>query len=131
MARVGVPYFTSAVTASPADATETVIATLAGCSVRYPSDHFVIVAVADITPQAAVTSVTLKVRRTSVSGTTVGTMIETPKAAADITRGVFVFACDDAPGDVAGLTYVLTATMTTAGGASVVNAVELIATLTS
>lgn len=131
MARVGVPYFTNTVTASPAGATEIVIATLDGCYVRYPSDHFILSARADITVEASVTGITLKLRRSSLTGTLIATSVFTPKAAADFVRCSVGIDASDAPGDVANLTYVLTATMTAAGGASTVNLVSLGATLTS
>ncbi len=131
MARTAVPFFTTDVTASPAGAGETVIATLHGCTVSYPSDRFVIEGFANITLDANVTAIVLAVRRTDISGTLVSDPAVTPKAAGDFTGATFQVVCSDAPGDVAGLTYVLTATLTAAGGASTVNDVALIASLTS
>lgn len=131
MARQPISYATATVTASPADATETVIATLSGVSVTYPSDKVFISAVVNLTWQAAVTGVTFKIRRTSVSGTTVATMTDTPKAAADITAQSSPIAGIDSPGDMANGTYVLTATCTAAGGASTVNAVGMFANICS
>lgn len=131
MPRQPITYSTTAVTASPADDTETVIATLPGVTVTYPSDRVVLTAIADISWQAAVTGCTLKIRRTGVSGTTVATMVQTPKAAADIVREPTPIAGVDTPGDMANGTYVLTCTLTAAGGASTVNAVSLIGNVCS
>lgn len=131
MSRQAIPYYTNAVTASPSGATEIVIATLPGCSVSYPSDHFIIQAFADITVQAATTAVILKPRRTSLTGTIVATSTTTYGAAATIAAGPFLITATDAPGDVSNLTYVLTATLTAAGGASTVNVVGITAWLTS
>lgn len=131
MARQAVPFFTDAVTASPSGATEIIIATLNGCSVSYPSDHFVIQAFADISIQAATTAVILQVRRTNLTGTIVKGSTTTYGAAATLARGPFPLFCTDAPGDVSNLTYVLTATLTAAGGASTVNLVGITAWLTS
>lgn len=122
-------YFTSAVTASPAGATETVIATLDGCTVSLPSDRFILHAFANMTIQAATTAIVLTIRRTSVSGTIVGATTVTPDAAGTIVGGTFTLDCDDTPGDVVALRYVLTATLTSAGGASTVNDVQLVASL--
>lgn len=131
MARVGVPYYTSAITAAAPLAAETVVATLAGCTVRYPSDHFVIHGFVNLTQQAATTAIKLTVRRNGIAGTVVADTTYTMKAAGDIIGGSFAIDCDDAPGDVANMTYVLTTTLTDAASASAVNDVSLTATLTS
>lgn len=131
MARQPITYMTAAVTASPTDDAETVIATLPGVTVTFPSDKVAIQCVIDINWQAATTSVTFKIRRTGIAGTVVATMVETPKAAAELTRGISSIAGVDAPGDMANGAYVLTATCTTAGGASTVNAVAMVANIGS
>lgn len=117
---------TYTVVASPADATETVIAQLNGVSTFLRGQTIKVFASANITPGASSTAVVLKLRKNSVSGTQLGVSSGVGIAAAQITSGVTVtIDAADVSENVAGAIYVLTATVTTAGAASPVNAVHL------
>lgn len=116
------------ITASPADATETVIATLSGVCSAYAGQTFKVAGSANVTPEASGVDVILRIRRASLTGTLVAGPVGVPGEVDPNTGGVYnAITGSDAPGDVAGQIYVLTATITSAGGASVVNQVSLTA----
>lgn len=105
---------TSQVTADTAltAATEAVIATISGLSVSDPTQTITLSGRCTILTAAGGTNVTLRWRRTALTGAVVGEADPTNIGAAlsaEITHAV-----DDQPGDVASMVYVLTATM--AGG---------------
>lgn len=114
--------FTNVVTGSPAAAAETVIATLASVSTQFGGQTVRFAANVDITPQAAVTSITYRIRRTSLTGTLVGTVGPIAPSAAPIGRLVSEIEGSDAPGDSSG-PYVLTAQCAAGAAPSTVNAV--------
>lgn len=117
-------FDTYTVTASPADATETVIATLNGLTELLPNLTVHLDAWADISADASATDMRLRIRRASVSGTSV--VGPFTQATTDVTAGtasVGTIQGSDAPGDFAGQVYVLTVVMTGAVGASTVNGV--------
>ena len=119
-------FTTTTVTASPADSTETVIATLSGLTELLPGLDVKLIAQCNITTQAATTAVVLKLRRTGVSGTQVGTTCThtIPGGAAAVSMLCTAWATDNL-GTFSGEVYVLTATCTSAAGASTVNTVRL------
>lgn len=115
---------TTGITASPAGAAETVIATLAGQSIPWnaPVDF---VASVDLSAGTGVTGVTLKLERGTLAG---GTVVATsgPAVVAASTRVTLTMAgTDTQASEEAGQQYVLTATCVGASGASTVNAVYL------
>lgn len=120
-------FKTNTVTASPTDATETVIATLTGVTPRYGGQTVKLTGWASISVQAAVVSIALKVRRDSVSGTQVGATITSPTFAAAGSQKfqATINVLDSPTGEFAGATYVLTATLASAGGASTVDGASL------
>jgi hypothetical protein len=119
-------FDTYTVTASPADNTETVIATLSGLTELLPNLPVHLHAWANITGEASATDMRLRIRRTSLTGTSVVgpfTCGVTDVTAAAPANGELYGV--DTPGDFAGQVYVLTVVMTAAGGTSTVNAVAL------
>lgn len=95
---------------------ETVVATLAGISTSLVGQRVKLRGWVQLTLGAATTTVTLRVRRTSVTGTLVGEAnpVAIPSAAA--TTGEFEICVEDSPGEIAGGTYVLTAEQASATG---------------
>lgn len=106
---------------------ETVVATLTGITTDNPSTIVYLEAYANIAVAAATTSLVLRVRRTGLTGTLVGAAQTTTVTAS--TTATELYQVVDTPGEVAGLTYVLTAVCTAAGANSTVNAVGLQAQL--
>lgn len=114
------------ITASPADATETVIATLTGVASAYAGQSFKLYGACNVTPEASGADVILRIRRASLTGTLVSGPVGVPGEVDPNTGGVTaIINGTDSPGDVAGQIYVLTATITSAAGASVVNQATL------
>lgn len=119
-------FDTYAVVASPADNTETVIATLSGITELLPNLPVHLHGWVNITGEASATDVRLRIRRASLTGTlVVGPFtfgLTDVTAAAPATGDIFGV---DTPGDFAGATYVLTALVTAGAGTSTVNGVCL------
>lgn len=93
-------------------ATEAVVATISGISPSSADQTVTLMARATILTGVGGTNVTLRLRRTALTGTLIGEADPTNIGAslsAEVTHSF-----DDQPGDVASLVYVLTATM--AGG---------------
>lgn len=114
------------IVASPAGATETVIASVSGVGELLPGLTVHLDAWANVTKEASAVDAILAIRRGSLTGTVVAgpvSMAGAVDAGADGVSGTLQGF--DAPGDFAGATYVLTLTMTSAGGASTVVAVGL------
>lgn len=112
--------FVSADTALTAG-TEAVIATLPGISTPGADGTVDLDGTATFLGVAGTTTVTLRVRRASLTGTLVGEADAIPAAGAVLSR--HLISTQDAPGDVASLTYVLTATA--AGGNATCNNADL------
>ena len=117
---------TYTVSASPTSAAEAVIATLGGVLSLRSGQVFKLHAWVAMTPEASATTLVLKIRRDSLTGTTV---VTSPTfAGGDIVAGLLaswdVYGSDQAT-DVGGATYVLTATLANAAGTSTVSAVML------
>ena len=117
---------TTAITASPSGSAETVIATLANVNSLFASQVIKLEGYAAMQVAATTASVVLKIRRDSLTGTTVATSptfnggdITTPKLNAWRVFGT------DTPQEAAQQTYVLTATLASAGGATTISAVYL------
>lgn len=95
---------------------ETVVATLGGCVTRWPGQVFKITGQCVLTTGTNATGITMRIRRQSLTGTLVSNA--TPQqitAVAGSTDEYGVYA-EDAPGDVTGFTYVLTAQQAGADG---------------
>lgn len=121
-------YQTFDIQASPADATETVIATLTGVCSQQASNIFKLAGSTNVTPEASGADVILRIRRNTLTGTLVAGPVGVPGEIDPNTGGVLAeITGQDSPGDSAGAVYVLTATITSAAGASVVNQVSLTA----
>lgn len=95
---------------------ETVIATLAGVTTKYGSESVRLRGWAQITAGTATTAITLRIRRSSVTGTLVGEANPIQGGVAAASTSGLDIATTDTPGDVAGQTYVLTAQQTAATG---------------
>jgi hypothetical protein len=106
--------------------TETVVATLGGLNTAPSQSRVAMTGIVNITVGTGGTSVTLRVRRASVSGTVVGVaMSHTVAAGSNYSLAVQAL---DSPGEVAGATYVVTVAVTAATGNSTVNYAHLEAT---
>lgn len=117
---------TYTVTASPADATETVIATLPGNVSLFAFQTFKLHGYAALIAEASAVSLVLKIRRASLTGTLVAT--SPTFTGSDITApalGAFHVYGTDTISESANGIYVMTATLASAGGASTVAAVYL------
>lgn len=88
-------------------ATEAVIATVSGVSPSSADQTVSLLARASVLTQAGGTTVTLRLRRVSLTGTLVGE--GNPHQIGASLSAEVTDSFDDQPGDVAGLTYVLTA----------------------
>lgn len=96
---------------------ETVVASLPGVSMARPGESVRLHGQAKITTGAAVTALTLRVRRDSLTGALVGEADPTQlEAAAGSTEDHDIVVTDSPSGELAGATYVLTAQQT--GGAA-------------
>jgi len=99
--------------------TETVVATLSGLNTDRSQSRVALTGVVNITVGTGGTSVTLRVRRASVYGAVVGSALShTVAAGSNYSLAVQAL---DAPGEVAGATYVITVAVTAATGNSTVN----------
>lgn len=118
-------FRTATVAASPADATETVIASLAIGEDIAIGKGILVSGFAAFTVGTNGTNSNLRIRRTSVAGTILkATGALTTAAAALFAPSIVVL---DTGGALPNQTYVLTLTVTAATAASTVSAVELIA----
>lgn len=114
------------VKASPALAAETDVCEIAGIATRSDQDAVILHGSVDITAGTAGTAVTLKIRQgAGVGGTVVATYGPVTVTAAD--RYSIPIDGVDVPGQVAGESYTLTATVTAASAASTVHACALTA----
>jgi hypothetical protein len=118
---------TSVVTTGQAVTTtsETVVATLAGLNVDRIQRRVGFGGLVNILVGTGGTSVTVRVRRGSVSGAVVG-VAQGQAVAAGSTYSIAVDALDE-PGEVAGATYVLTVAVAAATANSTVNYAHLAA----
>lgn len=113
--------FTSDVTLTLA--TEVVVLTLPGVSTDNVSQTVRLIGTVYVTTIAGATTLTLRWRRSSLTGTLVGEANAITSVAS--TTNPYSLAFDDNPGEVASLPYVLTATQ--AGSASTAIAGEAVA----
>lgn len=118
-------YFSNTVAASPTDATETIIATLTIDQDIALAKGVVLLGFGATTQGTNGTGVTLKLRRTDTSGTTVKSTGILPLAAGVL--GAFNISGTDTGITPAAQKYVLTALHTAATAASTYSAVSLIA----
>lgn len=116
---------TATVAASPADATETTIASLTISGNLSTSLGVVLVGFAAFTVGTAGVSVNLKLRQTNTSGTTIKATGAVTFTAADL-GALPVVGVDTAP-VLPGQVYVLTMTVASANAASTVSAAEILA----
>lgn len=119
-------FDTYTIVASPADNTETVIATLSGLTELLPNLPVHLHGWVNITGEASATDIRLRIRRTSLTGASVAgpfTCGVTDITAAKEANGEIWGS--DTPGDFAGATYVLTVVVTGGAGTSTVNGVCL------
>lgn len=118
-------FRTAAVTASPADATETVIATLSITPDLAVMEGVVLWAWYSVTVGTAGVSLLTRIRRDSLTGTVVKASGATTAAAASLQDRALV-AFDTGP-SLPNEVYVVTAAVASATAASTVSAVELAA----
>jgi hypothetical protein len=86
---------------------ETVIATVTGVSTGVGHSQVFLEALAVLTTTAGAVKVTLRIRREGVAGVEVAKVVTTPTKSAEQTTA---FQCQDTPaGEVANMSYVLTA----------------------
>lgn len=97
-------------------ATEIVVATLVGVTLADPTLNILLEGVAQVTTGVGATTVTPRIRRTSLTGTLVGEANAITTAASSTIQ--IAHTEEDAPGDVASLVYVLTLTAAGAAGTS-------------
>lgn len=94
---------------------ETVVATIGGVSTQSPDSVVVLEAVAQLQSGATTTATTWRVRRgTDITGAVVFATDPQPTAAATVQDQEI--QCQDAPGETAGASYVLTVQQTGATG---------------
>ena len=108
-------FFTADVTLTLA--TEVVVMTLPGVNTENISQTVRVFGNVQITTGAGATTVTLRVRRSSLTGTLVGEGNAITTAAS--TTFAFPFGVDDNPGEVASLPYVITATAAGVAGTAI------------
>lgn len=118
-------FFSNTVAASPSAATETIIATLTITEDVALTKGVVLLGFGATTQGTNGTGVTLKLRRTDTSGTTVKSTGIIPLAAGVL--GTFSISGVDTGITPANQVYVLTATHTAASAASTYSAVTLVA----
>lgn len=95
---------------------ETVVATLGGCVTRWPGQTFKITGNCVLTSGTSTTTVTMRIRRKSLTGTLVSDATPQNVTAAAGSSDAYGVYAEDAPGDVTGFTYVLTAQQASADG---------------
>lgn len=119
-------FDTYTIVASPATTAEIVIGSLDGTTELLPGLPVNLEAWCNVTPDAATTTITFRIRRDSLTGAQVG--ISTSNGPGSVT-GASVgnprIECADTPSNFAGRTYVLTLAMAAAAGAATVNALHL------
>jgi hypothetical protein len=93
---------------------EVVVATITGVQTNNIHRRLLLSGVVEVNPGTGATSLTLKIRRDSVSGTAIGTAVTVACTAS--TKISASIAATDEPGEVAGKTYVLTAKQGAASG---------------
>lgn len=98
-------------------ATEAVVATIPGISTDGPAQTIRLIGFIQMTGQAGTTTLTLRFRRSSLTGTLVGEA--NAITAAGAVTGAFPHETEDNPGDVASLSYVLTATVAGGNGTAI------------
>ena len=108
-------FFTADVTLTLA--TEVVIMTLPGINTENISQIVRVFGSVQITTVASATTLTLRVRRNSLTGTLIGESNAITTAAS--TTFAFPFSVDDTPGEVASLPYVITGTAAGAAGTAI------------
>lgn len=117
---------TYVVVAAPADATETVIASLGGVCTQLPGQSIKLHGWANIDVGTGATHCRLNIRKTNVAGDQVGNaallQVDDTANADGITADVYA---EDPSETVSGATYVLTVVMTGASGTSVIESVFL------
>lgn len=96
---------TGAAEVKQAEAAEKVVCELKGVSTTPENDEVVLTAVVPFTTAAESTTQEVHIRRVGVEGHEVAKVITTPGAS---TNGEIVLQATDKPGEVAGLTYVVT-----------------------
>lgn len=116
---------TTITTTSVPAATETVVATLAGVNPSVGNLVFLYGWVA-ITTGTLVTAVQIRIRRTGLTGTLVADSGAVTAGVAASAPSIFDINGQDTPGDVNGITYVMTVQTTGAGTNDTVTAVSLI-----
>lgn len=120
-----VNFTTTTITAATVATTaETVIATLNNVSTSLPGQVIRFDAQCDLTTSAATTTVTWRIRRTSLTGTAAVTLGPTASGVAASSRGTYDIEGTDSPGESSG-PYVLTVQFAGASGAATINAVIL------
>lgn len=95
-------------TAESANNTETVVCTLSGVTCEYPNQTVRLNGWLKATTGTGTTSGLIRVRRTSLTGTSVGEATPETQAWVASKTGELAIECDDAPGELAGAVYVLT-----------------------
>lgn len=113
----------SATAVTDGGATETVVLTSNPVNVDTIQRRVLIQGMVDITPGSATATVTIRIRRTSLTGTLVATI--GPIAGAAATEQPIPFLCEDQPVESAGLTYVVTSQSASASGNGTVNLVTI------
>lgn len=103
--------------------TETIVGTISGVQTRFPGQLLRIRADIFATPGATVTNVALRVRRTVLTGTQVGSTVNTSQPTASKINP-FAIIVEDMPGE-GSFTYVVTYQGTGEGGAASFQSCEL------
>lgn len=105
--------------------TETIVGTLAGVLTRFPGQVIRVRADIFATPGATVTNVALRIRRFTLTGTQVGSTVNTSQPTASKINP-FAIIVEDSPGE-GSFTYVVTFQGTGEGGAASFQSCELTA----
>ena len=122
------PFLTTTIVASPADATEIVVASVKVGSVGDASSRVLLNAWTAFTYGANATGVRLRIRQGSLTGTVVADTGALTAGAAAAALEARTLRGVDAPGEVASQTYVLTMQVAGATTASTISALVLDAT---
>jgi hypothetical protein len=123
--------FNNVVAGSPAAAAETVICTLSGVNTDGPTQHVFLFGWCAFTVGATGTAVRLRLRQTSVTGTTV---VDTGALTGGVAAaGLVSYDLNgiDQPGDVNAFVYVMTLQVTGGSGVSTVSAANLLAIISN
>lgn len=129
MPNPAIHYSTSVLTnaAESAANTETVVATLANVTSRWPGQLFVIEGWCFVTPGAAATAGQVRIRRGGLAGTLLGPNTPVTNVVAAKVNMLDIFA-EDQPGE-GQFTYVLTFQGTGEGGAGTFQNAEVVCTV--